>query len=286
MASTDALRLDRLTEKDGAGCMALSAEAGWNQTADDWALFMRHGTVFGLPGAGGHPVASAAILPYSDKFAWISMVMVTASRRGARIGTRILESCCAEVVRRGLVAVLDATPAGERVYRPLGFEPIFALSRWQGQGDSGDGGDGARPRAGIRPMTEADIDAVAAIDAAAFGARRTFLIQSFFRRAPQPAFVTERLNGFVLARPGRIASQIGPLVAADEDAAAALLDAALGAVAGSVFLDLCDRWTGLARRLGQRSFTVQRPFLRMALRQRTPFGEPERTFVVAGPEFG
>jgi len=280
MASTDELQLDRLTEKLAAGCMALSAEAGWNQTPDDWALFMRHGTVFGLPDADGHPVATGAILPYSGQFAWISMVLVTASRRGARIGTRILKTCCAELARRALVAVLDATPAGERVYRPLGFEPIFALSRWQGEG----GGECVR-HTGIRPMTKADIDAVAAIDAAAFGARRTFLVESFFRRAPQLSFLNER-GGFVLARPGRIASQIGPLVAADEDDAAFLLDVALGAVAGPAFLDLCDRWTGLARRLEQRRFTVQRPYLRMALGRRAPFGDAERTFVVAGPEFG
>lgn len=90
----------------------------------------------------------------------------------------------------------------------------------------------------------------------------------------------------MLARPGRIATQIGPIVATGEDAAASLLNAALGAVAGPVFLDLCDRWADLARQVRQRSFTVQRPFLRMALRHRTPFGDAERTFVVAGPEFG
>ena len=120
--------------------MALSAEAGWNQNADDWALFMRHGTVFGLARSEGRPVATGAILPYPDGFAWISMVLVTAARRRARIGTRILETCCAELTRRGLVAVLDATPAGERVYRPLGFEPMLAISRWQGEG----GGDARR----------------------------------------------------------------------------------------------------------------------------------------------
>ncbi len=284
MACTETFQLSPLAEGDIAGCMALSAEAGWNQMREDWALFLRHGTVFGLPHADGHPVATGAVLPYPDEFAWISMVLVTVSRRRERIGTRILETCCAELARRGLVAVLDATPAGERVYRPLGFEPMFNLSRWQGKGDGG--GDGARRPAGVRPMTEGDIAAVAALDAAAFGARRTFLLESFFRRAPQLAFVTESSSGFVLARPGRIATQIGPIVATGEDAAASLLNAALGAVAGPVFLDLCDRWADLARQVRQRSFTVQRPFLRMALRHRTPFGDAERTFVVAGPEFG
>ena len=281
MASTDALPLVRLANRDIAGCMALSAEAGWNQTPDDWTLFLDHGTVFGLPDTEGRPVASGAILPYGDAFAWISMVLVTAARRRARIGTRILETCCAELTRRGLVAVLDATPAGEQVYRPLGFEPLFKLTRWQGTG----GGRDEMP-SGVRPMREGDLAAVVEIDAAAFGARRAFLLDSFFRRAAHLALMTESGDGFALARPGRIATQIGPIVAADEATAAALLDAALDAAAGPVFLDACDRWTGLLHQLERRNFTVQRPYLRMALRHRVPFGDPARTFVVAGPEFG
>jgi GNAT superfamily N-acetyltransferase len=281
MASTELSPLAMLTEDDIAGCMALSAEAGWNQTSDDWALFMRHGVVFGLPDGDGRPVATGAILPFSESFAWVSMVLVTAARRRQRIGTGILETCCAALKRRDLVAVLDATPAGERVYRPLGFVPMFALTRWQGQG----GGAAVAP-AGVRSMQADDSAAVVDIDARAFGAPRAFLLQSFFARAPQLAFVTNDCAGFALARPGRIATQIGPIIAADEDAAAALLGAALGAASGPVFLDVADRWQKLGALLRARSFTVQRPFLRMALGRGAPLGDVARTFVVAGPEFG
>jgi GNAT superfamily N-acetyltransferase len=281
MASTDAIPLVPLTTRDMAGCMALSAEAGWNQTPDDWTLFLDRGTVFGLPDADGRPVGTGAILPYGDAFAWVSMVLVTAARRRARIGTRILETCCTELTQRRLVAVLDATPAGEQVYRPLGFEPLFKLTRWQGAG----GGRAVMP-AGVRTMREGDLAAVAAIDVGAFGARRRFLLENFFRRAPCLAFMTKNGDGFALARPGRLATQIGPIVAASEDAAAALLGASLAAAAGPVFLDLCDRWSGLVHELEQQAFTVQRPFLRMALRHSAPFGDAARTFVVAGPEFG
>jgi Acetyltransferase (GNAT) domain/Acetyltransferase (GNAT) family len=280
MASTDAQPLFPLA-RDIAGCMALSAEAGWNQTPDDWALFFDNGTVFGMLGPDEHPVATGAILPYGDEFAWISMVLVTAARRRARAGTRVLKMCCTHLTQRRLVAVLDATPAGEQVYRPLGFEPLFKLTRWQGAG-----GSGAALPAGIRPLREGDLAAIALIDAGAFGAPRLFLLQNFFRRAPHLAFMNESGDGFVLARPGRLATQIGPIVAADEDTAVALLAAALDAAAGPVFLDLCDRWNGLTSELERRGFVVQRPFLRMALRRSTPFGDPARTFVAAGPEFG
>lgn len=281
MESTELLHLDRLAERHIDGCMALSAEAGWNQTPDDWMVFLRRGTVYGLPGGHGEPVATGAVLSYAGGFAWISMVLVTAPRRGDRIGTRILQKCCVDIVERGLVAVLDATPAGERIYRPLGFEPVFSLSRWQGEGGAGGG-----PPARIRAMTDDDLTMVAAIDAAAFGASRMFLIENLFRRAPQLAFVTADGSGFALARPGRLATQVGPIVAANDQSAVALLEAALDAATGPVFLDLADRWDGLKRCLEQRGFTVQRPFLRMGLRRAAPFGNPARLFVVAGPEFG
>jgi hypothetical protein len=92
--------------------------------------------------------------------------------------------------------------------------------------------------------------------------------------------------GFLLARPGRLATQIGPIVAANDDAAAALLDAALGRISGPVFLDVIDGRPLVTRRLRQRGFIVQRPFLRMSLKRRLPFGDPARLFAVAGPEFG
>jgi len=281
MGSIDVSQFSRLTEDRIADCVALSAEAGWNQTIEDWALFLRHGTVLGLQTAHGVTVASGAILPYPDDFAWISMVLVTASRRRERIGTSILEACYAEVTQRGLLSMLDATPAGERIYRPLGFEGIFNVSRWQGVSESR-----ADLPVDIRAMTASDIPFVTAVDAAAFGSRRKFLIESLFRRLPQLAFVSRDNTSFVLARSGRMATQIGPIVATNEDAADAVLDAALSRVSGPVFLDLIDGRDILTRRLQQRGFSVQRPFLRMGLNRRAPFGDPAHLFVIAGPEFG
>jgi hypothetical protein len=135
-------------------------------------------------------------------------------------------------------------------------------------------------------MTADDNAAVAALDAAVFGAHRTFILQSLLARAPRLAFIAIDGEGFALARTGRIATQIGPIVAANEDVAATLLDAALDAVAGPVLLDVLDRWALLRRCLEARGFTIQRPYLRMGLHRAAPFGDPARTFVITGPEFG
>jgi len=40
MAASEALAIERLGPGDVAGGLALSDAAGWNQTADDWAVFI------------------------------------------------------------------------------------------------------------------------------------------------------------------------------------------------------------------------------------------------------
>lgn len=281
MAPTEHIRPAPIDASLMQGCMALSAEAGWNQLPDDWSVFLDHGKVFALLGEDGQPVATGATITYSGGFAWIGMVLVAASHRRQGLGTRILEACLEEVQSKGLVPVLDATPAGEAVYRPLGFEPQFGLSRWQGQG-----GRAGQIRHGIRSMRESDVPALIASDALAFGADRPFLLNSLFRRAPQLALATEDGTGFVLARPGRIATQLGPVIAQTEEQAGELLGAALDLIDGPVFIDVVDAHSRLASALKERGFSIQRPFLRMAQNRSTPFGNPRRLFAVVGPEFG
>lgn len=280
MALTEHIRPAPIDASLMQGCMALSAEAGWNQLPDDWSVFLDHGKVFALPGEDGQPVATGATVPYSGGFAWIGMVLVAASHRRQGLGTRILEACLQEVQSKGLVPVLDATPAGEAVYRPLGFEPQFGLSRWQGQGSGG------KLRRGVRPLRESDVPVLVTSDALAFGAERSFLLNSLFQRAPQLALATEDGTGFVLARPGRMATQLGPVIARTEGQAGELLGAALDLIDGPAFIDVVDAHTELAFALKERGFSIQRPFLRMAQNRSTPFGDPQRLFSVVGPEFG
>ena len=65
-----------LDERDVTSALALSREAGWNQIAADWQLFIELGGVIGLL-RDGRLIATAATLPYAGGFAWISMVLVT-----------------------------------------------------------------------------------------------------------------------------------------------------------------------------------------------------------------
>ncbi len=281
MAPIDALAIERIGPEALAEAAALTVEINWNQTAEDWAFFVAHGTVFAARDALGKLVATAALLPYSTGFAWISLVIVAKSHRGRGLGTRMLNECLAELRSRALVGMLDATPAGVRIYGPLGFKPIMGLKRWEGMG-----GASAAHHDRVRALATSSIPKVARFDAAAFGANREALLVACCARAGTRGFELEDGNGYALVRAGRVASQVGPVVAENESGALALAEAAIASTPGSIFVDVPDAWTGLTARLGARGFRVQRPFLRMALGRDMPYGDPPQIFAIAGPEYG
>ena len=81
MGDTDHLPISQLGAGDAAGGLLLSTEAHWNQTEADWEFFLTKGIVFGNRDRKGAVVATAALLPYSETDAWVSMVLVTDSWR-------------------------------------------------------------------------------------------------------------------------------------------------------------------------------------------------------------
>lgn len=251
--------------------MELVAEAGWNQLPADWLEFIERGTVLGLFD-GDVLVATAAIMPYGDDFAWIGMVLTRKAWRGRGFGTGLLKTCIAQLEADGRTAWLDATPAGEPIYRALGFAPVETYQRWQGHGRGG------TPDAG-----PANIAAVEDANAA-FGADRTAFLLSLAERCPAAHGMTGEAVSF--GRNGRIATQIGPVVGTSEPSIIERVDAAIAAIDGPVFLDVADRCRGLAAHLSTLGFTIQRPFLRMKKGPHAIPGDAMRMAVIAGPEFG
>ena len=261
-----------LTACNIPAALRLSDEAGWNQTGEDWGLFIAHGTVFGIRREGAL-VATAAILPYGGGFGLVSMVLVTQAQRHQGLALRLLERCVGALRDQGLTPMLDATPAGQAVYEKLGFRAIFSLERWEGEAS---GYDLTSSLPGVRDL--------ATLDQVAFGAERGFLLGTFLVRPGARAVVRE--DGYALARPGFRALQIGPVIAGSAKHAVTLLRVLLDCIAGRVFLDVPVRWDCLARFLEGRGFRRQRTFTRMALDRAAPFGDPSRLFAIAGPEFG
>lgn len=284
MESTEALLEAPLSSADLDGACALVAEAGWNQNAADWRIFLELGSAIGVKTGEGRLAATAATLPYPGGFGWISMVLVTGAFRRRGIATRLLERCIERLRAGGRVPVLDATPAGREVYRPLGFRDGWTIQRWRRRIDA----PLASPH-GVRKLGKEDWDEVLALDAAAFGCDRSPLLERLRRRSLGFACAREdqgRLRGFLLGRTGRVATQLGPIVAEDEAGAASLAAYALGRLKAPVIVDALERHTGFAGWLAAQGFERERPYLRMALGRDELFGDPRRTIAIAGPELG
>jgi GNAT superfamily N-acetyltransferase len=277
------LRFSEITD-----AQALVAEAGWNQIQADWQVFLDYGQVQAFR-ADGRVVATAATLPYGA-FGWISMVLVTGAFRRQGLASRLMRGAIDNLVGAGLVPVLDATPAGREVYRKLGFADTWGFARLArpatptpATGDSPAGG------ISLDPITDADWPDLCAYDTAAFGADRSALLARLRGRLPPADLVARRggrLVGFLLGRDGRIASQLGPLIADDAATARVLLTRVLAATHGPIFIDLADSKAETRAWLEVHGFAAARPLTRMVHQRRAAFDDGTRTFAVVGPEFG
>src|SRR5262249_33953073 len=118
-----------LNDGDLDAAMALSIEAGWNQIACDWQMFIDLGSAVGIISTDGRLIATAATLPHGSRFAWISMVLVTATQRRQGLARWLLQDCIDRLSNHRLVPVLDATPAGRTVYSGLGFRDAWSMRR-------------------------------------------------------------------------------------------------------------------------------------------------------------
>jgi GNAT superfamily N-acetyltransferase len=286
MAIIDTLTWSGLTAADLDGAVALNAEAGWNQTAADWLFMLQQGEGMGVRQDG--LIATSMLLPQGNRFAWIAMILVTVRWQRRGLASELMRLCITHADELGLVAGLDATEAGRQVYLPLGFADIYPLTRWQVTRRQTDGAK-ATGGAGVRPMTTNDLDRVAAWDRDISGAPRNALLRHLHGRCPERAFILEsggNVRGFVLARNGRLASQIGPLSADDEAGAIALLQPAIAAAPGPIFLDAADHHGNFLAILADLGFTKQRGYMRMLRGRGRPLDDPSRVFLIAGPELG
>ena len=266
----------------------LSIEAGWNQNVADWRFMLGAGRGFGLRNAGGTWKASSLVLPLGQHLAWISMVLVTTSRRGGGVGTGLLKRCLDEVKANDAVAGLDATEQGRPIYLKLGFHDLYRISRWHLDTAK----DVAPPPAGVsvRPFAIADLMKLAAYDRPLSGMERPTLLAHLATRQPGLAWVAEtpsgKLMGFALGREGRNASSIGPVVADSEPVALALISRTATAAKGPFIMDVPDAHGVLRKWLENQGAVSPRGYMRMTLGTAKKLDDPTHVFALAGPELG
>ena len=273
MAVTDGSLVIKLGVEDAIAGLTLSTEVHWNQTEEDWRVFLRHGVVFGIRD-DARLVATAALLPYSGNNAWISMVLVTATHRRRGFATRLVDACLEMARQNGLTSWLDATPDGAAVYGPLGFAPTLQLRRLKLAKPE--------PSSGPAPAT-ATLEALRTRDRRATGFDRTALLSAFAQRSGSRILAA---NGAIaLVRDGRTARHIGPLFADRAADALALVHAIARSETCPLLLDAVASQGAFLEGLLAAGWTIERPFQRMRFGPAI-IADEETPFAVAGPEFG
>lgn len=268
--------------------LSLCRAARWNQTGHDWAHFLTSAPQGALAASYDRRViGTVATLPYGS-FAWISMVLVDPDVRGAGIGTMLLQRGL-QLIPEGVTARLDATPAGEPIYRKMGFAGEYGISRWFC--DRGPGTPRAFAGPLARPLENTDWDAVLEMDVHAFGESRATLLKKLAVRAPEYAWAVDgdggRLRGYMFGRHGHVREHLGPIVATDDAAARTLVETCLSATGDrAVLIDVPDARRAFRDTLAAAGFAVERPFLRMYRGTLTAPGDPSLIYAIAGPELG
>lgn len=267
--------IEPLHAGDIADCDTLVIAAGWNQLQADWSIMLEIGSGECIRDPAGRAVATAIVLPYGP-FAWISMVLVDPAHRGRGHATALLKSAIAKLAAQGSVPVLDATAAGRKVYLPLGFTGGPGITRWRGEG---------RARTSqLQALGAKEMSAAVQMDRSAFGACRGVLLNDFASR--HGALSLSDVEGYLFARSGRTATQIGPIVASDGHQAIRLLEAALDSLSGQVLIDVHAGRDAVERLLRANSFVLERSFERMCLGP-SRYGQIDKmTHAIAGPEYG
>ena len=167
--------LRKLTTADISGALALSTEAGWNQTADDWRMLIElspQGCI--AIEVEGEVVSTATLTCYGTKLAWIGMVLTRIKYRGRGFAMRLLKECLGLADELGIESVkLDATNLGQPLYEKLGFRAEQAVERWWRAGR-----EDAMPPS-VPPPSSNDWQSA---DQNAFGVDRSALLAKLARR--------------------------------------------------------------------------------------------------------
>jgi GNAT superfamily N-acetyltransferase len=261
----------RLTLDDLPGCLDLAADREWPREEHKWRLLFAVGEVLGIVEPGEGVVGTTVVTRYEPGAA-ISMVLVAARRERRGFASRMMRAAM-ERAGPGPV-VLYATEYGRPVYERAGFEVVGGATAHVGRWNAAANGTISRP------ATAADLDAIAALDAAVVGTDRRRLV--------------ERLPGFsdqmrVVERDGAVAGyattwhnvdtvQIGPVIAADEEMARGLIADLADRADGPVRVDLGHDRPELRAWAAERGAAPGFAVSLMALDGRLPDGDPARRF--------
>jgi GNAT superfamily N-acetyltransferase len=317
------MRLRVMTAADIPAGLELCRTARWNQIEADWRRYLSlhpMGARVAVD-ASDAVIGTVTTLRYDGGFGWIAMVLVAPAHRRQGIASRLVEEAI-DLLGPHAPVRLDATPAGELVYRQLAFVAEYDLARLErvpeasaGSAETvvrlaGDEGGSppscaasnlatAEPAAKhaaavpsrVRAMDDEDFADVMSLDREVFGADRAPLLRMLRQEAPGYAIVDRqgsRLDGYAFGRRGFSFDQLGPIIARDELVARRLVGHVLTAHPGVAFLVDVPRRSAWVACLAELGFREQRGFVRLVRGAPAGLVSPcsERLFATIGADFG
>jgi len=252
MTEAGSEKLRRLSAEDIAAAAQLSAQAGWNQTEDDWRTLLELSPQGCLAiEVDGHLAATTTLLCYGRRLAWIGMVLTKAEYQRRGFARRLLAHALENADTMGIATIkLDATDQGEPLYESLGFRSEQEIERWSRPGRN------EQLPARHASMEEPWRD----LDSLVFGTDRSPLLERLARFTP-PRSISQ---SYLFTRPGRVTAYLGPCVSPDPRQARHLIEECVLNAGCAWSWDLFPRnqeAVALARDLG---FSPKRHLVRMA----------------------
>jgi len=211
------LALSPMTVEDVPLLHELSIGVSWPHRPKDWELLISLGEGFVARDPIGRILGSAMWFPMGHRLASIGMVITSPRLQDHGAGRWLMHHILDRVASRG--KVLSATKAAYRLYLSLAFEPRQTV--YQHQGIVTKLPDGPTS---ARPSRKEDIEAIIALDAAAYGADRSPVFERILPVSEGTVIERAgRVRGFALRREFGRGHVVGPVVAETEEDAIALI---------------------------------------------------------------
>jgi GNAT superfamily N-acetyltransferase len=166
---------------------SLTLGEGWHsETLEEFeGFFARHPAGCLIAERAGRPLGIGVATAYGDA-GFLGQIVVCPEARGQGVGERIVGALVGCLERAGVTGIcLDATAAGAPLYERHGFLRVQPSLRFAGTLHGA-----AHPH--VRPLREADLDAVCALDRDWWGADRGFFIRRRRHLHPGLCHVLER----------------------------------------------------------------------------------------------
>jgi predicted N-acetyltransferase YhbS len=209
----------------------VAAEHWLSETRETFEAFLAHDPHGCFVGEFNGERIGICIATAYDRHGFLGELIIIPAHRNRGYGESLLRHAMDYLTSRGCANMwLDGDLPAVPLYERLGFRTVGRSLRFLGR---------IPPQSapGAGPMTADDLNAVIALDRAAFGDDRSFFLSYRFEHHPSLCRVLRRggkVTGYVMAWPGNGVITVGPWVALPDEAQPVALLHDLAAVTGDL----------------------------------------------------